>query len=218
MAATLIPATWPIPIPTTTLAGSLVSLEPLLPSHIHELTVAGLDAATWQFTTSRADNPALMRTYVDQLLSDCANGLAIAYAVRHRNSKAIVGCTRLKNISRKHRNGIVGSWYSPAAWRTGVNLEAKLLLLGFAFDQLGCVRVEFHTDARNLRSRHSLEQLGASFEGILRAHQITLDGALRDSAIYSILSREWPTVRAAIFTRLQRHANPLAAPSTPEAP
>lgn len=213
MAATFKPATWPVPIPTTILAGNRVSLEPLRPSHVGELAEAGHDPATWEFTTSRADTPITMHGYVNGLLNDCANGLAIAYAVRQASTKAVVGCTRLKSLSRKHRNGIVGSWYSPAVWRTGVNLEAKLLLLEYAFEQLGCVRIEFHTDARNIRSRCSLDQLGAIFEGDLRAHQITRDGGLRDSAIYSILSREWPSIRTAIAVRLQRHADIIAGPS-----
>jgi RimJ/RimL family protein N-acetyltransferase len=86
-----------------------------------------------------------------------------------------------------------------------VNLEAKLLLLNFAFDQLGLIRIEFHTDARNARSRTSLERLGATLEGVLRAHQITRNGSLRDSAVYSIVASEWPQVRAGIADRLLRH-------------
>jgi N-acetyltransferase len=216
MATNYEPANWPVPIPTTTLNGILVNLEPLIPLHLEELIEAGRHSITWDFTTSRADTPATMHDYLSALLSDCSCGLAIAYAARQASTSAVVGCTRLKNLSRRHRNGIIGSWYSPLAWRTGVNLEAKLLLLEYAFEQLGCVRIGFHTDARNVRSRQSLDQLGATFEGVLRAHQITREGRIRDSAIYSILQREWPEIRIAISTRLQKHAKPTA-PSTPAA-
>jgi RimJ/RimL family protein N-acetyltransferase len=91
------------------------------------------------------------------------------------------------------------------AWRTGVNLEAKLLLLDYAFDKLGLIRIEFHTDAHNARSRTSLERLGATLEGVLRAHQINRDGSLRNSAFYSILASEWQSLRTGIADRLLRH-------------
>lgn len=197
------PADWPVPIPTTELVGTLVRLEPLSPSHERELTEAGRDPRTWQFTTSTGATPADMRTYIDHLVHDWRRGAAAPFVVRRLATATVVGCTRLKQLDRNHRHGILGSWYAPSAWRTGVNLEAKLLLLAYAFETLGCLRIEFHTDSRNLRSRTSLERLGAHFEGILRAHQITRNGTLRDSAIYSVLATEWPSVRSGIISRLR---------------
>lgn len=199
------PSTWSIPIPCKPLVGSLVSLEPITRAHVPELAPAGTDPTIWQFTTSRGDSPGAMQAYVDKLLRDWEQGSALPFAVRQNSTGQIVGCTRFKELDSNHRHAIVGSWYAQSAWRTGVNLEAKLLLLNFAFDQLGLIRIEFHTDARNARSRTSLERLGATLEGVLRAHQITRDGSLRDSAVYSIVASEWPQVRAGIADRLLRH-------------
>ncbi len=205
MIATLQPATWPIPLPATTLAGKLVSLELLNSSHIPELAAAGREPSVWEFTTSRGVTDAGMQSYVESQVRDWERGAAVPFAVRQNSSGNIVGCTRVKELNRRHRHGTVGSWYAPEAWRTGANLEAKLLVLDYAFAELGCVRVEFHTDTRNLRSRTSLERVGAVLEGVLRAHQITRDDGLRDSAIYSILRTEWEAVRAGIDARLERY-------------
>ena len=204
MATHLSPAHWPLPISTNKMTGRIVALEPLREAHAPELAHAGRDPQVWRFTTSRADTPETMREYVVKLLRDWEAGMAVPFAVRSLASGAVVGCTRLKELERAHRRCLLGSWYAPEAWRTGVNLEAKRLLLGFAFETLGCVRVELHTDAGNARSRASLEKLGAKFEGVLRAHRITLDAELRDSAVYSVLADEWPGVRTGIEKRLTR--------------
>ena len=94
------------------------------------------------------------------------------------------------------------TWLHPGAWRTGANVEAKLLMLGFAFDELGCMRVEFKTDARNERSRAALAALPATFEGIFRRHMHVPGAGVRDSAYYSIVDEEWPQVRANLERRL----------------
>jgi N-acetyltransferase len=198
-------ADWPIPIPTTTLVGSIVQLEPLAPKHYEELTAAGRDPVIWKYLTSQGDSPDAMRNYADKLLHEWQSGSAAPYAVRHFASARIVGCTRLKELTRTHRRGILGSWYAPQLWRTGVNLEAKLLLLEYAFATLGCVRIEFHTDTRNNQSKKSLNRLGATFEGVLRAHQITRNGERRDSAIFSILAEEWSAIRLKNLERMERH-------------
>lgn len=205
MATLYSPAAWPVPIFTNNLVGRLVRLELITEEHVPELARAGSDARVWTYTTSRADSADGMRAYVAKLGRDWEAGTAAPFAVRNLASGEVVGCTRLKELDRAHRKCVLGSWYAPASWRTGVNLEAKLLLLRYALEQLGCVRVEFHTDTRNDRSRSSLEKLGAKFDGVLRAHQITREGGLRDSAIYSVLSSEWAEVRAGIEVRLSCH-------------
>ena len=196
-------ADWPVPVPTHPLQGSLVSLEPLTALHADELGRAGADPLVWRFTTSEASTPEGMRRYVNELLGEWEQGTAAPFAVRRTSDGLMTGCTRLKQLNRRNRNAVMGSWYAPEAWRTGVNLEAKLLLLNYAFGELECVRIEFHTDTRNDRSRSSLLRLGATFEGILRAHQITRDGMLRDTAVYSVLQNEWPGIRERIRTRLR---------------
>ena len=94
------------------------------------------------------------------------------------------------------------TWFNPSVWKTGVNVETKLLMFTRAFDTLGCVRVELKTDARNDRSRGAMARLPAQFEGIMRKHQITPDVGQRDSAYFSVIDEEWPTVRAALEARL----------------
>jgi N-acetyltransferase len=90
-------------------------------------------------------------------------------------------------------------------WGSGINVESKLLLLGHAFERVGCQRVEFKTDARNQRSRGALQALGAQFEGVLRKHMVIRDRAPRDSAYYSVIDDEWPEVKALLERRLRAH-------------
>ena len=116
---------------------------------------------------------------------------------------APVGSTRYMSVEPFHRRLEIGwTWLEPSAWGTGANVEAKLLMLEHAFESLGCMRVEFKTDARNERSRGALAALPAQFEGIFRRHMIVRDGDVRDSAYYSITDHEWPGVRAALVARL----------------
>ena len=100
------------------------------------------------------------------------------------------------------------TWLAASAQRTGINTEAKLLLLEYAFGTLGVARVDFKTDARNQQSRRALARLGAQFEGVLRqwspSHVPGEEGRLRDSAMFSVIASEWPAVRAGLRTRLDR--------------
>ena len=109
----------------------------------------------------------------------------------------MVGSTSYLNPDPANRRVEIGwTWLTPAAQRTGINTEAKYLLLEHAFEHLDCIRVEFKTDARNARSRVALERIGATEEGTLRHHMIMPDGHLRDSTYFSIVRTEWPEVRA----------------------
>jgi N-acetyltransferase len=96
------------------------------------------------------------------------------------------------------------TWFNPSVWQTGVNVDTKLLMLTNAFETLGCVRVELKTDARNERSRGAMTRLPARFEGIMRKHMIVPDVGQRDSAYFSVIDDEWPTVRANLERRLSR--------------
>jgi N-acetyltransferase len=109
----------------------------------------------------------------------------------------------LLTLREEHRGLEIGAtWLMPMAWRTGVNTEAKLLMLEHAFERLGCMRVEFKTDARNERSRAALASLPVRFEGIFRKHMLMPDIGVRDSAYYSVTDEEWPEVRASLERRL----------------
>jgi RimJ/RimL family protein N-acetyltransferase len=119
----------------------------------------------------------------------------------------VIGSTSYMELRPEHRSVEIGStWLTPAAWSTGANAEAKLLMLTHAFEHASCIRVELKTDARNVRSRRAIEALPAHFEGIHRQHRVLSDGTLRDSAWYSVLDREWPEVRDQLRRRLAYHS------------
>ncbi len=122
-------------------------------------------------------------------------GRALPFVVRSVESGGLIGMTRLKNLVREHRRATVGSWMWRPAWGTGANTEAKLLLLEHGFEVLQCVRIEFHTDRRNARSRAALIKLGAVEEGTLRAYALQEAGRRRDTVMYSVIDKEWPRVK-----------------------
>jgi RimJ/RimL family protein N-acetyltransferase len=119
---------------------------------------------------------------------------------------AVVGTTRYLRMAEAHRRlEIGGTFYATAVQRTGVNTETKLMLLGHAFDVLGCQCVQIRTDALNKRSQAAIERLGATRDGVLRGHQVMAGGRLRDTVAYSILDREWPGVRQNLQYLLAKH-------------
>ncbi|HZF67582.1 MAG TPA: GNAT family protein [Gemmatirosa sp.] len=187
------------------LEGSLVRLEPLSPDHLAGLCAVGLDPALWELALSDIDGPEAMRRYLDTALAERARGASLPFAQVERASGRVVGSTRLGSLEPRHRRAEIGWTWLAAPWqRTGINAEAKLLLLAHAFDVLGCVRVELKTDARNARSRAAILRLGAMEEGTLRRHMITERGHMRDSVYFSVLADEWPAVRAGLAARLAR--------------
>ncbi len=185
------------------LEGELVVLEPLRESHADELWAATQPAEIWDWLTNLGEKRATLDEFIRVSLEAAAAGREGVFAVRRRADGAVVGSSRYLNVRPVDRVVEIGwTWFSPSVWRSGVNLETKLLLLGHAFEGLGCVRVEFKTDARNERSRTALAALPAQFEGILRNHMIVPGVGQRDSAYFSVIDSEWPTVRANLERRL----------------
>jgi RimJ/RimL family protein N-acetyltransferase len=127
-----------------------------------------------------------------------------------------VGSTRYLNIEPFHRRAEIGwTWLERPQWGTGANIETKYLLLSNAFDRCGLMRVEFKTDARNLRVRGALLGIGATFEGIFRKHMILPD-SIRDSAWYAIVDDDWPRVKELLERKIEKHVGkPLVPPRTP---
>ena len=127
------------------------------------------------------------------------------FAVTLLDDGTLVGSTRYMTLRPEHRGLEIGhTWMTSRVWGTGANTETKLLLLEHAFETLGCMRVEFKTNARNERARAALAALPAQFEGIFRKHMLVQDGDVRDSAWYAITDEEWPEVRAALRARVDR--------------
>jgi len=129
----------------------------------------------------------------------------LTYAQRLRTTGDFVGTTSFYEICPDLRALAIGhTWLARRYWRTGVNTEAKLILLSRAFDELGAERVVWHTDIRNVRSQAAIERLGAVREGVLRHHRLRPDGSWRDTVQYSMLSAEWPAARARLLERAVR--------------
>jgi len=186
------------------LEGRLIRLLPLLPTHAPGLFEAGCEQDIWRFMPyGPMDSLAAMQAWVTLLLERQARGTDLPFVVWHRARSRLVGATRYMNADPPNRTiEIGGTWYGPAYRGTAVNPEAKLLLLEHAFERLGCARVQFRTDLRNVRSQRALARLGAVREGVWREHMILPDGHRRSSVFYSLLQNEWPAVRAGLRQRV----------------
>jgi RimJ/RimL family protein N-acetyltransferase len=201
----------PEPLTPVTLEGRHVRLEPLDPSHAEGLAAAAaIDRSTFSLTWV-PDGVEAMRSYIDTLLVDRNNAEVLPFAQRRVDTGELVGCTRyLDPHWWRGRTGIAeveigGTWLASNAQRSGINTEAKLLLLTHAFEQLGVWRVAICTDARNQQSRDAILRIGATFEGILRNHRLRYDSIEpqpRQSAMYSVISEEWPEVKIGLRDRL----------------
>ena len=192
------------------LTGRFIRLEPLTPELLPELHAAIAHPAV--FASGYGGGPAGLRTDVDAFVEwarDYYQCQGLPFAVRivgGPNDGLLVGTSTLGDIDLA-RESIHLGWtaYDPRVWGTAVNAEAKLLLLGLAFDH-GFGRVKIQADAINERSRAAIAGIGATFEGISRRHMQRADGSWRDTAVYSVVVDEWPVVRAGLETRLERYA------------
>lgn len=193
---------WTVPI----LEGELVRLEPMTREHEDGLWEASRDERTWTWlSVHQPQTRDELREYVDAALANAAAGSELPLVTVRRADGRVVGSTRFLALRPEHRSVEIGwTWLHPNAWGTGINVEAKLLMLEHAFDRLGCLRVELKTDARNKRSRRAMEALPAQFEGVHRKQMLVRGGQRRDSAWYSVVDDEWPEVRANLLRRLGR--------------
>lgn len=188
-----------------TLEGRWVRLEPLQPEHAPALWAAGCDPALWRFTSNIIESLDDMREYIGLALADQAAGLALPFSTVDRASGQIVGTTRYGNIVPAHKRVEIGwTFVTPAHQRTPLNTEAKLLMFRHAFETWGCNRVELKTSVLNRPSRTAMMRLGAKEEGILRRHMVNMDGTVRDTVYYSVISEEWPEVKTHIERLLER--------------
>jgi N-acetyltransferase len=198
------------------LHGKHVRLEPLEHRHVDGLVAASAGGPLLYQWSSVPRNQTEATRYVETALRSRDAGTALAFATIRAHDDAVIGSTRFFDLDRwawpegHARHGratpdgceIGYTWLAPSAVRTAANTEAKLLMLIYAFDVWQVLRVCFHSDARNQRSRAALERIGARFEGILRAHRMAVDGIARDSARYSIIAAEWPALEERLEERL----------------
>ncbi len=187
---------------TAQLEGSIVALEPLTEENAEELWAAAQAPEIWDWLANLNQRDRFDR-WLELTFEAVRAGSEGPFLTRERASGTAIGSSRYLNVRPDDRVVEIGwTWLNPRAWRTGANVEAKLLMLAHAFETLDCVRVEFKTDARNERSRTALAALPAQFEGVLRNHMIVPDVGLRDSAYFSVIDSEWPDVRDNLRRRL----------------
>lgn len=192
-----------------TLQGRHVRLVPMTLEHVPALWEAGRDPEIWRWTVSQCHSEDGMRAYVDAALTAQAAGTALPFVTTEAETGRVIGSTRFGNIDRGNRRVEIGWTWIAAPWqRTAVNTEAKYLMLRHAFETLGCLRVELKTDALNQKSRNAILRIGAKEEGILRKHQITELGRVRDSVYFSIVDDEWPAVKTRLESMLATAATP----------
>lgn len=192
-----------------TLTGRHVRLEPLTLAHAADLFAAlAQDPSIWRWLRSPPPvTEAEMEAVVRESLQEQARGTVLAFAQVEPATGRAVGSTTYLNISRYDRGLEIGSTWLGKPWqRTGLNTEAKYLLLRHAFEDLGAVRVQFKTDTRNVQSQAAIERLGGVREGVLRKYQRTRDDFIRDTVMYSITDDEWPAVKARLEGLMARHS------------
>jgi RimJ/RimL family protein N-acetyltransferase len=183
-----------------------VRLEPLSGEHLAGLLVAAADGELWNLWFTAVPAPDATPKYIEDALEGQQQGHMLPWAVRELASGRIVGCTRYHDIVAEIDRVEIGyTWYAKSRQRTAVNTLCKLLLLGHAFDHLGCKVVGLRTDNFNFASQRAIEALGAKKDGVIRHHQARRDGTVRDSVMYSVLAGEWPDVKRHLELRLLRH-------------
>jgi RimJ/RimL family protein N-acetyltransferase len=190
-----------------TLEGYGVALEPLMPSHEDGLAAAADDGRLWELWYTSVPEPGQAATYIQTALDGQAAGHMLPWVVRELQSGAIVGSTRYHDIVPSVDRVEIGyTWYAASWQRSHVNTACKLLLLGHAFDTLGCQVVGLRTDNFNVASQRAIAALGAKKDGVIRHHHARRDGTVRDTVMFSILAAEWFDVKRHLVTRLARHA------------
>jgi N-acetyltransferase len=192
---------WPDPV---TLAGPHARLVPLLAAHHDALCEAARDGELWRLWYTAVPSPEGMAAEIERRLQLQAAGSMLPFTVFDAAGR-VVGMTTYMNIDAKNRRVEIGStWTARSAQRSALNTQCKRLLLAHAFDTLDCIAVEFRTHRLNTQSRRAIERLGAQLDGILRAHALSSDGTVRDTAVYSITAPEWPAIKSHLDWQLTK--------------
>ncbi len=180
-------------------------LEPAFTDHLDALAAVGIDRAVWQWMPMRMEAPAHMHQWMEQALDQASQGRALPFVIRSLADNRVVGATRYMDIDPRNRGlEIGGTWLAPAWQRTGINVEAKYLLLQHAFEALGAIRVALKTHHGNQQSQTAIAALGAKYEGTFRNHMIMPDGSYRHTVWYSITAEDWPEVKARLEKRMAK--------------
>ncbi len=201
-------ATWP-PAPGVRLTGRWIELTPTAPDDVTGLRGAlDHEAVHRHIAGGPVPDDAAMRRWYDAVVERGWHPWTVRLLqdVGERTAGSVVGWSSYLEIAPADARLEIGNTaYDPGVWATQVNPEAKLLLLGYAFEELGMGRVQLKTDIRNERSQRAIARLGAQFEGVLRRYQRRADGTVRDTVLFSITAEEWPEVRARLADRLSAY-------------
>ncbi|MBT9329941.1 GNAT family N-acetyltransferase [Paracidobacterium acidisoli] len=190
-----------------TLEGSLVRLEPLRIEHLPALAAIAFHPEIWRWMPLHVETEDDLRRWIEKALADANAGRAMPWITWSKRHNRYVGSTRFMDIDRANRILELGStWIDPEVQRTGINAEAKYLQMTYAFEVMGAMRVGLKTHHLNLQSQNAMRAMGATYEGTLRNSVIQPDGSIRHSVWFSVISEEWPQVKAAMEGRLARHA------------
>ncbi|MGH8144884.1 MAG: GNAT family N-acetyltransferase [Rhodanobacteraceae bacterium] len=194
-----------MPLEQAILENEHVRLEPLTLDHIAGLEQAAADGELWNLRVTYVPPPGAMHAYVEKALAMQAGGDSLPFAVRDKRDGAIAGSTRYYDFKADVPRVLIGhTWYGASRQHTPVNTTCKLLLIGHAFEQLGCTAVGWETDILNTRSQQAIERLGAHRDGVLRQHKRRHDGTIRDTVEYSMLAAEWPAARSRLVAKPHR--------------
>ena len=188
-----------------TLSARGITLLPLAPEHEAGLRLAAADGELWKSRVTSVPEPENTRKYIEDALAMREAGNRFAFAVTETATGKVLGCSSYHDIVPAVKRVEIGwTWYAKSSQRSHVNTTAKLLLLTHAFETLGCHVVGWRTDNFNFASQAAIERLGARRDGVIRGHALRRDGTIRDTVVYSLLSGEWPEVKAQLLYLLDK--------------
>ena len=185
--------------------GKYVSVVPLTFDHQADLESATADGDLHKLWYTTIPKPDQVKSEIERRLDLREKSSMMPFAIVDKSNNRAVGMTTYMNIDAINKRVEIGStWYRKSVQRSPLNTECKLLLLRYAFEHLNCIAVEFRTHFVNHQSRRAIERLGAKLDGVIRSHMILPNGTVRDTAVYSIIPSEWPTVEANLKWMLEK--------------
>jgi RimJ/RimL family protein N-acetyltransferase len=199
-------------IETPVLEGVNLKLEPLSEAHLPGLEEIAFDERIWRYMLTSVKTPDDLRDWMDSALQAKAACTSLPWATVLKAENRIIGSTRFLDLDLKHRTVEIGhTWLAPEYHSAGLNPEAKLLQLTYAFEVLGMNRVALKTHHENLQSQAAMRKMGAIEEGTFRNHYVMPDGSQRHSVWFSIIREDWPQVRSRLEQRLRQERTPTSA-------
>lgn len=181
-----------------TLEGRRVRLEPLSMQHFEGLLDIIDEPEVWQYLgIGQLNTPPRLEAWIKNVIQEPAEGRGLPFVIIEKTNHQVCGSTSLYQFVPQHKHLELGrTWLGKPYWRTGINTESKYLLLRYAFEGLGCIRVDIKTSTQNLRSQAAIQRLGATKEGVLRAYSLRQDGSISDIIMYSFIHTDWPHLKA----------------------